>query len=300
METKPIKPNFFIIGAPKCGTTALSEYLRSHPNVFISEPKEPHYFSTDIQTRYAIRNLDDYLACFSKATKQHLAIGEASVAYLSSHIATKKILEFNPDARFIVMLRNPIELAHSWHSEALYNSYEIEKNFEQAWHLQEDRAAGCNIPRVCPDPKLLMYRDIATIGSQMERLFQHVPRERVHVIFFDDFKTDTAGIYEGVLRFLKLPSDKRTDFPVINESKVVRYPVLMELSHWVAYAKKQLGITKGLGILEKVNVPRKSRPVLSASLKHELFEHFQPEVVKLEQLMGRDLSAWKRHAPAVK
>lgn len=291
------KPNFFIIGAPKCGTTALSEYLRSHPNVFISEPKEPHYFSTDIQTRYAIRDLDEYLACFNTSTEQHQAIGEASVAYLSSEVAIPSILKFNPDARFIVMLRNPVELAHSWHSEALYNSYEIEKNFEQAWRMQDTRAAGYSIPRICPDPKLLMYRDMATLGSQMERLFQHVSREQVHVIFFDDFKTDTAGIYKDVLRFLGLPSDNRIDFPVINESKVVRSPLLMEISHWVARTKKRLGITKGMGILEKLNVPRKSRPALPDNLKLELIEHFRPEVIKLEQLMGRDLAAWRNTAP---
>jgi hypothetical protein len=292
------KPNFFIIGAPKCGTTALSDYLRGHPNAFISDPKEPHYFSTDIQTRYAIRELDDYLACFSAATEQHRAIGEASVAYLSSLVAVQKILEFNPDARFIVMLRNPVELAYSWHSEALYNSYEVEKDFGWAWRLQDERAVGRSIPRICPDPKLLMYRDVAALGSQMERLFQRVPRERVHAVFFDDFKSDTAAVYQGVLRFLGVPSDGRTDFPVINESKVVRSPALMEVSHWIARAKKRLGIVKGLGLLERMNVPRQPRATLSDKLRHELAGYFQPEVVKLERLMGRDLSAWKESGRA--
>ena len=75
------KPNFFIIGAPKCGTTALSEYLRSHPSVLISEPKEPHYFSTDIDTRYAIRDLEGYRACYAGASAAHQLIGEACFTF---------------------------------------------------------------------------------------------------------------------------------------------------------------------------------------------------------------------------
>ena len=289
-------PNFFIIGAPKCGTTAMSEYLRNHPNIFISEPKEPHYFSTDIQTRHAIRKLDDYLACFKLATENHDAIGDASVAYLSSKTAVFDILKFNADSRFLVMLRNPVELAYSWHSEALYNSYEVEKDFEKAWRLQDDRIRGRYVPRICTDVKLLIYREVAALGSQMERLLQLVPKKQVHVIFFDDFKTDTKGVYEGVLQFLGLPPDNQFSFPIINDSKAVRSPTIMFFSHLVARVKKQLGISKGLGILEKINVQRKPRPIMSDSLRKELVEYFRPEVVKLEQLLGRDLSAWKNVA----
>src|SRR6185312_16840962 len=105
--TPPGFPNFFIIGAPKCGTTALSEYLRRHPNIGFSEQKEPHYFNDDFSSRH-IYSLDEYMKCFASNSADKVAIGEASVFYLSSRSAVRNILQHMPDAKFIVMLRDPV------------------------------------------------------------------------------------------------------------------------------------------------------------------------------------------------
>ena len=108
-------PNFFIIGAPKCGTTALSEYLRTHPDVFFSEPKEPNYFNSDVVSKklYYYTSLEDYLEkCFSGA-EGYKAVGEGSVRYLSSAVAVDNILKLYPNAKFIIMLRNPVDLGYS-------------------------------------------------------------------------------------------------------------------------------------------------------------------------------------------
>jgi hypothetical protein len=107
------KPNFFIIGAAKCGTTSLSVWLGGHPQIFMSSMKEPHFFNND--DRQAIRTLDDYEALFWSATEEHIAIGEASVWYLSSADAVPAILQYQPEAKFIVMLRNPVEMAPALH-----------------------------------------------------------------------------------------------------------------------------------------------------------------------------------------
>ena len=109
-----LQPNFFIIGAPKCGTTSMSVYLSSHPEIIISNPKEPHYFSKDINNG-GIRKMQEYLECFSSVDKKANAIGEASTLYLYSKVAVPNILAFNKDVRFIVMLRNPKEVAYSYH-----------------------------------------------------------------------------------------------------------------------------------------------------------------------------------------
>lgn len=97
------EPNFFIIGAPKCGTTSLAHWLAQHPEVFMSPVKEPHYFSTDFPLT-SWRDPDDYHSLFEGADTHHKAVGEASVWYLRSREAVPQIEAHYPGARYIVML----------------------------------------------------------------------------------------------------------------------------------------------------------------------------------------------------
>ena len=112
------KPTFFIIGAPKCGTTSLHTYLNSHSQITMSHPKEPHYFSTDIENG-GIRNKEKYEDCFSHSDGNAVAVGESSTLYLYSKVAVQNICKYNKDAKFITMIRNPIEIARSFHQVAL-------------------------------------------------------------------------------------------------------------------------------------------------------------------------------------
>ena len=99
-------PDFFIIGAPKCGTTALAHYLSEHPQVCFSYPKEPYYWADDfpgIQRRFGIRSLEKYLQLFEPSSSIKTAFGEGSTIYLASSTAVDRILQFKPDAKFIVM-----------------------------------------------------------------------------------------------------------------------------------------------------------------------------------------------------
>ena len=111
------KPNFFIVGGPKCGTTSLWSWLRTHPDIFMSHLKEPNFFNSD--DNLGISGLTEYEALFRDARVSHTAVGEASVWYLSSPVAVQNILRFEPEARFIVLLRNPIEMAVAMHSQML-------------------------------------------------------------------------------------------------------------------------------------------------------------------------------------
>jgi hypothetical protein len=97
------RPNFFILGAPKCGTTSLARWVGEHPSVFICPEKEPHFFNTDDRHR-GVEAIVDYEALFSGAQEQHVAIGEASVWYLSSLEAVPNILRYEPAAKFIVLV----------------------------------------------------------------------------------------------------------------------------------------------------------------------------------------------------
>ncbi len=138
----PVIPNFFIVGAPKCGTTALSEYLREHPNVFMCSPKEPKYFDFDFN--YPIEWTEkSYLNLYSKADpKRHHAIGEASVTYHYSECAISRILKLNPESKFIIMLRNPVDLVRSWHAQEIFTGQENISDFEKGLARRRGEEAG--------------------------------------------------------------------------------------------------------------------------------------------------------------
>jgi hypothetical protein len=297
-----LKPNFFIIGAPKCGTTALSEYLRTHPNIYISSPKEPHYFAEDLGHYCWAKSLDQYLKLFEDSRDNHLAVGEGSVLYLYSSVAIRNIYHFNPDAKIIVMLRNPIELIYSYHSQAVYCADEDEKEFEKAWKLQSLRRKGFKIPRACRHPKLLQYAEVGRLGEQIERLLSIFPSQQIYVIFFEDFTTSTRQVYENVLAFLGVPSDERVNFPKINANKIHRVTWLgnftektpLPLVEIAMNTKKLLGLQK-LDILDRIrrfNVKVSEREPLSPSFRAELIDEFREDLKKLSFLLGKDLSHW--------
>src|SRR5215210_6007139 len=196
-----VRPNFFIVGAPKCGTTALYEYLRPHPNIFMSELKEPHFFARDLGTYPKIKTLEDYTRLFEGATEEHLRVGEASVYYLRSAVAAANIREFNPAAKIIAMYRNPVDMVYSFHSQLLYWSEEIEPDFETAWRLQERRSRGLDLPPRSRGAFLLQYADVGRFGSQTERLLSVFPPSQVKLILYDDFTASPQRIYDEVIAF---------------------------------------------------------------------------------------------------
>lgn len=295
-------PNFFIIGAPKSGTTALSEYLRTHPNIFFSPIKEPEFFSTDISKRLPL-DRQSYLALFSAVNPAvHKAVGEGSTGYLFSRVAAPEILKFNPDARFIVMLRNPVDLVQALHSEMCFWGGEDVRDFEAAWRLEARRRMGMNLPRHSwDDPRKLMYSDWGKLGEQMERLYSRVPRERVKVILFDDFAADTARVYAEVLAFLGVPSDGKHCFPAINENRALRFPSLhralamsLNFVRWALAAagfrwKLRLGLSQKLLAL---NTRPAKRRGISTAMRMELVDYFREDVRRLSELIERDLSIW--------
>src|SRR5665213_3487944 len=144
-------PDFFIIGAPKCGTTALYHYLSEHPEVHMSSPKEPHFFSRDLPLSRIVRTAEEYAALFSEAPTDAVT-GEGSTWYLFSEVAVPEILSLRPDARFVVILRNPVHAVQSLHAQLFIGSSEDLFDFESAWRAQEDRAHGNRLPAKVLDP----------------------------------------------------------------------------------------------------------------------------------------------------
>lgn len=289
------KPDLFMIGGPKCGTTSFQEYLAGHPQILMSEPKEPCYFDKDIPFPSSPRNDTEYMHCFAGATAQHTVIGEASTNYLYSKVAVSNILAFNPAARFIVMLRNPIDMAASLHSEAVKTLTEDVCDFQEAWRLQDKRRQGECLPRLCYQKDFVLYGDFCRLGDQLQRLFRLVDRARVHVILFDDLKTAATRVYRDTLRFLDLPDDGRTDFPVRNAFQQPRVGMMRDSVMWLAAARNRLPIRKGLGImrgLTQLTSKPGARAPLPADFHGELADYFRSDVALLGELLGRDFSRW--------
>jgi len=147
------RPDFFIPGAPKSGTSSMYEYLRQHPEIYFPSLKEPRYFATDQDSGFDrdgpffVRELEDYLALY-RGVRGEKRIGDASVQYLSSRAAPERIREFSPDARFIVLVRNPVDIAYSLHGQRLAGGGEDIEDFEEALAAEPDRRAGRRLPSV--------------------------------------------------------------------------------------------------------------------------------------------------------
>jgi hypothetical protein len=288
-----IKPNFFILGAPKCGTTSLAAWLAEHPRIYMSPTKEPHYFNSD-HKRY-LNSLEGYERLFADATENHLAIGEASVWYLYSAAAVPNILAYNPEAKFVVMLRNPIDMAPSLHEELVFTGREDVADFAYAWELQEARRRGENLPRMVAEPKLVQYRDLCSLGAQVERLFGLVPRERVKFILMEDVAKDPAAVYRDVLRFLGVPDDGRTEFAALNQAKTRRWPGLLVVAWLVTSLKSLFGIERGFGLWTRIdakNRVERPRAAVSPQMRQMLRNTFAADIALLQRLIGRDLRHW--------
>ncbi|HVZ80649.1 MAG TPA: sulfotransferase [bacterium] len=290
-----VKPNFFIVGAPKCGTTALSEYLRNHPNVFMSSPKEPYYFDFDLKKKVQMEE-KTYLKLFSNVNKNiHTAIGEASTTYLYSKVAVKAILEFNPESKFIVMVRNPIELVQSLHSQHLYAGGETILDFVEAWDLQEERQ---DLSKFVFETKRFQYAEWGLLGKQLEYMLGNVNARKVMVIVFDDFQNRTKEIYEDVLRFLEVPLDGRIEFSIINENRSISnvhlQRVFARLIDFKLYMHAKFG-TPEFGLLNKFSflyAKKNKRKKISLDVEEKLKAYYFEDVKLLSKILGRDLTAW--------
>ena len=141
------KPNFFIVGMPKCGTTSLNHYLRHHPQIIMAEFKEPHYFGKDLTrlTNLYLQDEESYLKLFVSKKKASI-IGEVSPYYLFSYSAPQEIIKFNPSSKIIILLRNPTDLVYSLYLQYLYSGNENELNFSKSLELEENRKKGENLP----------------------------------------------------------------------------------------------------------------------------------------------------------
>jgi hypothetical protein len=294
------RPNFFIAGSPKCGTSSMHDYLSQHPSVYMSEEmKEPGFFNPDLKINLARRvdNEARYLSLFRKGVGKE-RIGESSTWYMLSKQAAKLIADWDARAQAILMVRNPVDAAYSLHGQLLWSCNEHLEDFGEAVEAEAERRAGKNFRPECTSPDALQYTETFTYAPQVKRFFDAMGRHRVKVIVFDDFILNTGQVYRDTLQFLGLDTEFEADFKVMNAVKPVsrgfnaffaRRPKLRNVVHKLVPAGVQ---RKLIDAMPYFTSTIKRAPKVDPELKKKLLPRFRDDVEELSRLLDRDLTYW--------
>ncbi len=295
------RPDFFIVGAPKCGTTSMTEYLRQHPDVFMARG-EPHFFGSDIPSRLRGRKEEEYLDCFSEARNEKM-VGEKSTWYLYSKRAAAEIKQLCPHAKIIIQLRNPVDMLYSLHGQFAYLlSVEDIVNFEEELNAEEDRKKGLRLPKHV-HPEKLFYSEIPLYTEQIKRYVDAFGWDQIHVIVFDDLVSNTLKVYKEVLRFLEV-DDHTPNLKVYNPGGLIKSQIVHDImrNSWIRrVARTFLPTTTSRRVGQMLSSwNRKPRPPMEKHVRKRLQEQFAPEVEQLSKLLDRDLTYWcKQDTPCV-
>jgi hypothetical protein len=301
-------PDFFIVGHPKCGTTALYEMLRRHEQIHMPV-KEPWYFAADqvlSPTEGMPRTLQEYRSLFDRA-RPGQRIGEATPSYLRSRTAAARIAELRPDARIVAILREPAAFLRSFHLQSVQAGIETEKHLRKALALEQRRREGREIPPGCIRPEALLYSEHVRYTEQLQRYHAAFAPEQVLVLIYDDFRVDNEATVRKVLRFLDVEDTLPVEIVQANPTVRLRSRRGQELLRSFYEGRGPAG--RAIKAAVKATTPtalRRSavraaqrRLVYGApgapdeALMLQLRQRFEGEVLALSDYLGRDLvSLW--------
>ncbi len=215
------RPNFFLLGAAKCGTTSIAKYLDQHPEIFVSKPKEPNYFAFEpnvqptcrgpadsqqlyeLLLKYSVTSPSEYLELFAPA-QQERAVGEASVRYLYETHTAAKIAEFAPEAKLIAVLRDPVDRLYSHYHMNVRQHIEPE-DLSGALRAEDDRVSqgwGWD----------WHYRRVGHYAEQLEEFSRHFDRSQLLVVFHADLQAHPQATMQALFRHLEVSTDFEPDF----------------------------------------------------------------------------------------
>lgn len=299
-----LRPNFFLLGAAKCGTTSVAKYLGQHPEIFVSKPKEPNFFSFEphstpvckgpadeaqlyeLLLKYSVTSPDKYQALFAAADHQR-AIGEASVRYLYEPHAVHRIAEYAPQAKLIVLLRDPVDRLHShYHMNVRQHiepaslrdavaaeDHRVERGWGWDWH----------------------YRRVGLYAQQLQRVLDHFDRRQLLVLFHADLQQSPRQTMQQIFAHLEVSADFVPDFS--QRSMVGHTP------RW-RWLRKVIRDDNTIKSLAKTIVPsglrksmvswsesknRQTIPAMDTQLQEELRVHFRQDSLQLSEMLGREL-----------
>lgn len=292
-----VAPNTFIIGAPKCGTTALASYLASHPQVFFSEPKEPLFWSQGDITRASheprFQNVSDYLGLFAGADpKCHKVVAEGSTRYLYAPSAVPQICEAFPDSRFVVLLRNPVDAIPSFLTENQLTGWDQSRSLDEALRRSADSAF--------PRPHPADYFGNYSFGFLLSRLARSVPTERVLILIQEDMREDPRATYLRCLEFLGVDDDGRSDFPIVNGRRAARSRLVNRLvidpprplERTMLELRRVVRSSPAGGIGRRLTTTSVERIPVSEHARDCITSVLAPDVRTLAGMIERDLGVW--------
>lgn len=278
------KVDLFIVGAPKAGTTSLHYYLSQHPDVSMSTMKEPNFFSKkEVEELYygspSVQEENAYISLFDQDKK---VIGEASVSYLFYKEVPQRIHDYNPDAKLIIILRNPTERAYS--------------------HYLMDVGLGlCNVGLKeifeFPEKHTIYYQQFVQLGLYVEQIKRYqvfFSKEQIKVLFYDDLKQDEKSFMEEVLDFLSLPPFN-FNLEVKNKFRRPsnRVTFLLYQQRWFRLAVRMFFSEKTLKNIKNILFKNASKPEMEGDLRMALNSFYEKELIALEKLLQRKLFLWR-------
>ena len=294
-------PNFLIIGAMKAGTTSLYHYLGQHPQIYMSPVKEPQFFAfADEELDFhgpgdwrikeqVVTDIESYRKLFQSASRE-TAVGEASTVYLYSSRACERIHSSLPDAKLIAILRDPVERAHSNFVQALFSYREPYDDFLRAF-LEEDERI---------QKKWLYfwhYKQLGFYASQLKLYFEKFDRRQLKIYLYDDWKSDNLTVLQDIYRFLNV--DERFVPDLSLRYKDFRVPRSRKLHRFLLRPHPLKSALKPLfpencrrRIIEAIVNRNLYKPQLNPHVRRHLIDVYREDIMELQDLIGRDLSAW--------
>ncbi len=276
------KPNFFILGAGRSGTTYLWHLLRLHPEIFLTRIKEPTFFCKQFQL---VNNPIDYFELYDAVSDEPIR-GEASHAYLSDPTTARVLKALFPDSKFVVILRNPADRAYSLYHWMRRRGYEYIKTFERALEAEEGRYNSIQFMEQCPHYfyNSLYFRS-GLYGDQLKRYFKIFSRDRFHIIKFEDFIVNRLKYTRDICRFLGIDSEfsPNLDAKTNSGNVTARYP---GIQYYVTNKLNRFRRTRKqcLKLLEKVNVTNVLP--LSRETRERLLERYSSDLQDLFDMTG--------------
>ena len=294
-----IMPNFLILGAAKAGTTSLHYYLDQHPEIYMSKVKEPRFFALEGETpnfqnpdnlinRTSITELEEYQQLFADVSTEK-AIGETSPLYLYSAKAVERIKYYIPQAKLIVVLRNPVERAYSCYTHLVREGYES-LSFEAGLATESERIAN-------NWAHLWHYRQAGYYYQQVKRYFDCFAPEQIQVYLYEDLNQDSVALVQNVCRFLEVADDFVPDLTRQNVSGIPKYKALHHLVNRGNSIRKALKrvLPQQLRSTVAQNIREwnlQAKPPLTATVAHKLKQQYREDILKLQDLLQRDLVCW--------
>ena len=292
-----ITPNLFLVGAPRCATTSIANYLSRHPLIVLSEPKEPHFFGADLYDPTNINSESEYLASFGEPSPDVRYFCDASVWYLYSQLAAEEIHAYSPDAKILISLRNPFDLIASLHAKHVYERFQPITDFAEAYRAH---CGDGQRPRSSSFRRDACYSDVVDFVPQILRYSDRFGHENIHIVLYDEIKAGADAVCSSILEFLGLPrisgltmnelnrGMKQAENPIVKSMRGLNAAIAGRASPngWAGKFSRRVE-----ALLRRTDT-RLPPPPLPSDIQQEIRDQLQPDLVTLEKLLGRSVSHW--------